>query len=131
EELRAEIIALYTSIFNLDELDANGLYKDWVKKIGKEQLIEWLIIHMAQHGLSRLITQKEDAQEIVQAHAQANTAILNYLLDHGGLKLVEEEYLVDGKHHTVIDVEVTNLDQASQTIKDLAIKVQTIKSTAD
>jgi len=131
EELRAEIIALYTSIFSFDALDASGLYKGWTQKIGKEKLIECFILHMAKVGLYRLLTQSDNAVEIVQAHAQANTAILNYLLDHGSLELVEEVYPVNGIEHKVIGVRLTDLNKAMQAVKDLACLVQRYKSTAD
>lgn len=131
EELRAESIALYTSIFNFDELAAIGVFKEWPNKIGKETLIERMIIHMAEQGIRRLVTQADDATEIMQAHARANTAITNYLLDHGGLELVEETYQVNGVDHTVVGIRLTNLDQTLQAIKDLVIEVQRIKSTAD
>ncbi len=131
EELRAEIIALYTCIYNFDELDAGGLYKDWTSRIGKEKLIEWFIIDMALGGLSRLLGQADDATEIVQAHARADTTITNYLLDHGGLEIVEGQYPVDGVMHTVIGVRVTDLKKAMQAVTDLARLVQRCKSTAD
>lgn len=131
EELRAEIIALYTSIYNYDALDASGLYKDWTRKIGKEKLIEWFILHMAQSGFNRLLVQSDDATEIVQAHARADTTITNYLLDHGGLELVEEQYPVHGVNHTVIGLRITDLKLAMQAVTDLACLVQRCKSTAD
>ncbi len=131
EELRAEIIALYTSIFNFDELAENGLIKDWPAKIGKEKLIEQFIIHMAREGLRRLINQSEGATEIVQAHSQADTTILNYLLDHGGLEMVEEKYMVGDKEHTVLDVRINDIEMAKQAVKKLAIEVQRIKSAGD
>ncbi|MBY0110375.1 MAG: dipeptidyl peptidase 3 [Candidatus Babeliaceae bacterium] len=131
EELRAEIIALYTSIFNYDELDACGLYKDWTKKIGKKKLIEWFIIHMAQSGLNRLMVQADGASEIVQAHARADTTIMNYLIDHGGLELVEEQYSVNGIEYTVVGLRVTDLPLAMKAVADLAFLVQRCKSTAD
>ena len=131
EELRAEIIALYTSIFNFDELNTSGLYKDWAQKIGKEKLIEWFILHMAKAGLYRLMFQTDDALEISQAHARANTAIMNYLIDHGGLELVEEIYHANGVEHKVIDIRLTDLNKAKQAVKDFACLVQRSKSTAD
>lgn len=131
EELRAEIIALYTSIYNFDELDAGGLFKDWPQKIGKEKLIEWFILHMAHAGLNRLLVQADDATEIVQAHARADTTIMNWLLDHGGLELVEEQYPVNGVNHTVVGIRLTDLHVAKEAVKDLACLVQRYKSTAD
>lgn len=131
EELRAEILALYTSIFNFDALAASGLYKEWPAKIGKEKLIEWFILHMAHSGLNRLMVQADDAAEIVQAHARADTAILNYLLDHGGLELVEEVYPHNGTDYTVIGFNVPDINKAMQAVKDFAIEVQRCSSTAD
>ncbi len=131
EELRAEILALYTSIYNFDELADGGLYKDWPNKLSKEKLQEWCILLMGYGALGRLICQVDDATEITQAHAQADTAILNYLLDHGGLELVEETYDVNGKPHTVVGVRVTDLAKAMAAVKDMACEVQRCTSTAD
>ncbi len=131
EELRAEIIALYTSIFMFDELAQAGLYKDWPEKIGKEKFIEWLIYDMAGTGLRRLQSQPIGNPEISGSHAQANTIIMNYLLDSGSLALIEEKQLIGGTEHTVLGFKITDLEKACDTIKELAIIVQTIKSTAD
>lgn len=131
EELRAEIIALYMSIFNFDDLAAAGLFKGWDQQLGKEQLIERMIIHMAEHGLKKLLSQKDDATEIMQAHARANTTIMNYLLDAGGMELVEEQQTVNGNIHTVIGIRMTDLAKSKQAVKKLAIEVQRITSTAD
>lgn len=131
EELRAEIIALYTSIFMFDELAAGGLYKDWPEKIGKEKLIEWLIYDMAGTGLRRLQSQPADKKEITGAHAQANTIIMNYLLDSGALLLEQEKKVIEDKEYTVLGFKIVDLNKICETIKELAIIVQTIKSTAD
>jgi dipeptidyl-peptidase III len=131
EELRAEILALYTSLYNFDELAAGGLYKDWPQKLSKQELQEWVLIRMGYMGLGRLLTQTDDATEIVQAHARADTAILNYLIDHGGLELVEEIYQVNGKSHTVVGVRVADFGKALAAVKDMAYEVQRCTSTAD
>lgn len=131
EELRAEILALYTSIYNFDELAPAGFYKDWPAKIGKQKLIEWIIIEMAQCALTRLLGQLDDAQEIAQAHARADTAILNYLLDHGGIELVEEVYYVQDTPHTVIGARIIDLQKTVAAIKEMACQVQRCASTAD
>jgi hypothetical protein len=131
EELRAEILALYTSIYNIDELAAGGIYKDWSTKLSKEVLQEWCILEMGYTALRRLLVQADDTPEIVQAHAQADTAILNYLIDHGGLELVEEHYDVNGVSHTVVGVRVTDLSKAMTAVKDMACEVQRCTSTAD
>lgn len=131
EELRADIISLYVSIYHLQELAAIGLFKDWPERIGIDALIDQIILHMAQDGLRRLITQADEAKEITQAHARASTAITNYLLDHGGIELVEERYLHDNHTYTVVGTRILDRHKALQAIKDLTIEVQRIKSTAD
>ncbi len=131
EELRAEILALYTSMYNFDALAAGGLYKDWPAKLSKETLQEWCILEMGYLALRRLLVQPDDATEIAQAHARADTAIFNYLLDHGGLELVEEQYDVNGVPHTVVGVRVTDLAKAMAAVKDMACEVQRCTSTAD
>jgi dipeptidyl-peptidase-3 len=131
EELRADIISLYVSIYHVQELAAIGLFKDWPERIGFDSLVDQIILHMAQDGVRRLITQADDAQEITQAHARANTAITNYLLDHGGVALVEEQYLHDNHSYTVVGVRLLDRHQAIRVIKELTIEIQRIKSTAD
>ncbi len=131
EELRAEIIALYTSIEMFDELDSVGLYKDWTAKIGKDKIIEQLIFDMAGTGLRRLLSQDVEQKEIMGAHALANMTIMNYLCDGGGLQLVQEEVMVDGKAYQVLGFRIANMQQLLFDIKDLMVQVQTIKSTGD
>ena len=131
EELRAEIIALYTSICMFDELAQAGLYGHWPEKIGKEKLIEWLIFDMMHTGLRRLQTQPKDSQEINGAHAQANSIIMNYILDSGAVALVKEQKNTAGKIYSVLGFKIIDLKKACDVITQLAIEVQTIKSTAD
>ena len=131
EELRAEIIALYTSIFMFEELAQQGLYKDWPEKIGKEVFIDCLIVDMAWTGLGRLKSQPDDSDKITGAHAQANTTITNYLLDSGAILLIQEELTIENKKHQVLDFVVVDRNKALEVIKELAQLVQEIKSTAD
>lgn len=131
EELRAEIIALYTSIAMFDELAERGLYKQWPERVGKEKLIDWLIYDMAFTGLRRLQSQPVNKKEIAGAHAQANTILMNYLLDSGSLMLKQEVKQLEGQEYTVLGFEIVDRQRIIETIKELAIEVQRIKSTAD
>ena len=131
EELRAEIIALYTSIEMFDELDNVGLYKDWTAKIGKDKIIEQLIFDMAATGLRRLLSHDMQEKEITGAHALANMTIMNYLCDGGGLELVQEDVTVNDKVHQVLGFHMQDRQKVLSDIKDLMIQVQTIKSTGD
>lgn len=131
EELRAEIIALYTSIAMFDELDSVGLYKDWTSKIGKDKIIEQLIFDMAGTGLRRLLSHDAQMIEITGAHALANMTIMNYLCDGGGLVLVQEEVTIEDKVHQVLGFRIQDMQRVLADIKDLMIQVQTIKSTGD
>ncbi len=131
EELRAEIIALYTSIFNFDELAQAGLFDDWPQRIGKDRLIEELIKDMALTAHRRLLSQPKDSIEIRGAHARANTTIMNWLLDGGGLEIVKEEVEIDTQKYDVLGFKVKDVKQVYIDITKLAQLVQRIKSTGD
>ena len=131
EELRAEIIALYTCVFNFDQLAQAGLYKDWPERIGKDRLIEEFIKAMAWTGLRRLLTQSKESDEIRGAHAQANTTILNFLLDGGGIQLLKQSVEVEGEEYHVLGFEIDDVEQVKKSIVTLVQEVQRIKSTGD
>lgn len=131
EELRAEINALYISITHLKELQTCGFMTKWIEKFGQEKVIEWLILHMAKTGLNRILQQSDSATCISGAHAQANSVIMNYLIDQGGLHIIEESFIVNNREHTVIGLEIKDLELTKTLIKKLMIRVQKIKSTGD
>ena len=131
EELRAEILALYSAINNYEDLSESGIIKDWPQKIQKEKMVELFIHSMASRGLSRLISQQDDAREVAGDHAKANTTIMNYLVDQGGVGFKQEEITIDGQSHTVLSTEVVDLEKAYASVEELAILVQTIRSTGD
>ncbi len=131
EELRAEIIALLSSIVCFDEFAKIGMLKDWPQKVGKDKIIDLSIISMARTALRRLIQQPDDAIEISGDHAKANTTILNYLVDKGALEIRKERVEIDNKQYTVLDVYIVDQREAIDAIRELACLVQEIKSTAD
>lgn len=131
EELRAEIIAVLAATSNYDDLAASGIMGDWPKKVKKEKMIELLINAMASRGLTRLILQQDNATEISGDHARANTTIMNYLIDHGGVVFKQETIMVNGKEYTVLGTQVVDSERALAGVKELAILVQTIHSTGD
>jgi dipeptidyl-peptidase III len=131
EELRAEIIALYVCVNHLDELTETGMFSKWYKQLGKEKLIDQLILDMAKTGFRRLMSQKEGATTMAGDHAMANYSIMNYLLDHGGLSLVQEGIVVDDKDYSIIGLEIIDRAKTLNLIEELMIFVQKIKSTGD
>ncbi len=131
EELRAEIIALLASIISYDELIELRMLNEWPKKIDKQKMIELSIISMARAGLRRLLMQADDATEISQDHARANTTIMNYLIDNDAVAITEDKVSYDGKTYTVLDIKVLDSDRAIAAITELANLVQRIKSTGD
>jgi dipeptidyl-peptidase III len=131
EELRAEIIALYTSIHHIDELAKQGLLAHWYQLLGKKELQKWLIIKMADMGLTRQLQQSDNATEIAGDHARANTTIMHYLIDHGGLKMTDQRVVVDDKPYTVVGLVIQNFDKAVSAVTKLMQEVQHIKSTGD
>lgn len=131
EELRAEIIALYTSVMHIDELLAAGFLEEWEEKIGKQKLQELLIYHMLCTGLRRLIQQNDSATFISGDHARANCTIMNYFVHSGACKIVTEECEYDGDMYTVVDIEIQDFNACLKTMRDLVCLVQRIKSTGD
>lgn len=131
EELRAEIIALYVSIFHLDELKSSGLLKDIPSHIADNDIIEWFILVMAYAGLKRFIRQSDNASDISGDHARANNTITNYLLKKEALVLHYTQKTINGTHYTVPCLHITNITRAKEIIKELMIRVQAIKSTGD
>ncbi len=131
EELRAEIIALLAAITSYDDLAKLGMLKEWPKKVGKEKIIELFILSMARAGLLRLRIQADNAQEVVGAHAQANMTIMNYMIEHGAIRLEQEKIETSKGSLNVLDIRILDVDHATQVVADLANRVQRIKSTGD
>ncbi len=131
EELRAEIVALYVSIMHLDELAEEGLLTQWYHSIGSTMLQKWLMFHMLETGLTRLLQQPDSATEITGDHARANATITNYIIEAGGAKIVEQLFENEGKEHIVIALEVTDMKKAMKATEELLAEVQRIKSTGD
>ena len=131
EELRAEIIALYIMIHEINLLEKNNLYNDWYKKLGREKMIRHCIISFLEKGLNKLKSHPYKFKNIVGAHARANIVIFNYLLSNKSIKLKRTRLKIDSKKYTVYNVVIVNLNRAINTIKNLMIIVQNISSTAD
>lgn len=131
EELRAEIIALYIAVNHLDQLVEKGFLTTWYKSLTKDDLISKIILQMARAGMRRLLTQQDDASEVAGAHAQANTCIMNYLIEKGGLEIVIEDLQVDNNTYKVADLRIVNLELSLTIITELMQRVQRIKSTGD
>jgi len=131
EELRAEIIALLASIECYDDFASIGMLKEWPQKVAKEKIIDFSIINMARTGLRRLVQQADTATRIAGAHAQANTTILNFLLDRGAVELRTEQVTINDKQYTMLDAYILDRNKALDAIVELANSVQQIKSTGD
>jgi Peptidase family M49 len=130
EELRAEIIALYTGIAEMDTLIEGNIYKGW-EKIGKDVLKEKNIENMCALGLSRLMQQSNNFDKITGAHARANVTILNFLMESGSVIVSTENKVVDKEEYTLLDIKILDIDIAWNTIIKLMQEVQRIKSTGD
>lgn len=131
EELRAEIVALYVSVEYLDTLLQAGFMTKWLDVMDKEELRDRLTMGMAKAGISRLMGLSENATEVTGAHAQANSTITNYLIDNGGMEIVEEPVEMDGKNFVVLGLEFKDRAKTHALIKELMLEVQRIKSTGD
>lgn len=131
EELRAEIIALYVSIAEIDILNQYGLYKDWYNKLGKEELKKYSIMEMCRHMFRRLLSQDENFTEIKGSHERANCVITNFLLEEGGIKISEEVKNIDNQDFHILDIEIVDFNKAFNSVIKLLQLVQEIKSTGN
>ena len=131
EELRAEINALYISIAETDTLAKEGLCKDWIEKIGKVEFQKQCVIQMALHMFRRYRTQKDNMDDIRGSHARANAVITNYLLENGGIRIVDQIKSINEKEFHFLDIEIVDYEITFSRIKELVQLVQRIKSTGD
>lgn len=131
EELRADINALYISINEMDLLNEHGMFKDWMSVLGRNLLKDECIIQMTNDAFRRLLSQKEDMDKIVGAHARCNVVITNYLLAGGGIEIIDERVCIDNKDYHVLETRVVDFDLAFKSATELLQKVQEIKSTGD
>ena len=134
EELRAETSALYSGVAYYDDLIAIGLLPSndrYDLKRDKAMIVDKYIINTVEAALWRLYHQKEDATEVSGTYPQMSGTIFNYLLDHGGLEVVEEVRTVDGEDFTILSIQITDRNLVIRNIKELMVKVQTIKATGD
>ncbi len=131
EELRAEIIALYVCLFHINDLLKQGFLQRWITKMTTSELEEWLILNMACSGLKRYIQQSDNATEISGAHALANCTIMNYLIHKNAIEKVQETITHIDTDYQVINLQVKDLAKAKESVKELMILVQKIKSTGD
>lgn len=131
EELRAEIVALFVSTEYLDTLLGAGFMTKWLDVMSKEELKDRLTIGMAKAGINRLMQLSDGATEVTGAHAQANSTITNYLIEKGGVAIVEEIVTMDDKQFTVLGLIIKDREKTRNLVKELMLEVQRIKSTGD
>lgn len=129
EEMRAEIIALYTAIHFYDEIVNSGILGEWPKKIESFKMKELMILYMLNLGWKRWeglpITDTED-NNVVGAHMLANTAIMYYLIDHsnGKVELTQDNV----KSLPVLRIIANDILELEPVIEKLAYKVQKMSS---
>lgn len=132
EEMRAEILALYTGIFFYDEIAKSGTLGDWPDKVPKEVMFNLMLNDIAGGGWQRWRSTPIGSTEVKQAHALADTGIMYYLIDNsdGALELREETVQFQGKDLPVLRLVVNDLPKLLPVIEKLAIEVQSLSSHA-
>lgn len=131
EEMRAEILALYTNITFYDELAAIGYYGDYPKYVNKDKMIELIIKEMVEAGPARWKSMPDDSTEVIGAHPQANTGIMYYLLDNsGGIEMMEVPINHAGNNFVNFKFKITDQAAVIKCIGELAHTVQRFTSTA-
>jgi hypothetical protein len=132
EEMRAEIIALYTGLTFFDEIAATGIMGDWPTRVNKEVLMELLVRKIAGDGWRRWKALPEDETTITQAHALADTGIMYYLIDHSGgaMQLREETIEFKGEQMSVLRLDIHSIHRVMEVVEQMAYEVQKLSSTA-
>jgi hypothetical protein len=135
EEMRAEILALYTAIQFYDEIVATGFLGDWPSKVPKEVIWELVLDDVAGGGWRRWRGLPSGTTAITQAHALADTGIMYYLIDHcpEHIRLVHETVQLSDNEEplTVLRLRAFDIDKLLPVLEELANKVQHMSSTAD
>ena len=132
EEMRAEILALYTGTHFLQEIIDSGILDNWGQLVPLEKLWELQLQHIAGGGWTRWRSTPVGSTEVKQAHALADTGIMYYLIDHsqGALELTEEIINLDGVDSSVLRLVVHDIHKILPIIEQLAIEVQKLSSNA-
>jgi len=138
EEMRAEILALYVAMRFYDEIVESGFLGEWPARVPKDVMLRLFIQDIAGSGWKRWRGLPSGSTEITQAHAQADTAIMYYLIEHsnGEVKLLQDSIQLkedDGSVSTlpVIHLHVGDPNKIFPVVEKLAQVVQHISSTAD
>lgn len=133
EEMRAEILAVYTAITFYDEIAESGILDEWPSKVPKDEMRKLFILDRVNSGWKRWGGMQVGEKNVTQAHAIADTGIMYYLIDHseGTIKLCEKEITVDGEITSVLYGEINDLEKAVKLVEELATLVQRMSSEAD
>jgi len=133
EEMRAEILALYTGTHFYDEICASGTLGEWPKLVPKEKIFELMLQEVAGCGWKRWRSTPIDSEEVKQAHALADNGIMYYLIDHsnGLLQLKQESVEIDGKNLDVLRLVTSDINAILPIIEKMAIDVQKLSSHAN
>jgi hypothetical protein len=134
EEMRAEILALYTFMKFFDEIVDTGFLGEWPKIVPKEFLLRLAIDDVAGGGWRRWRGLPSGSTSISQAHALADTGIMYYLIDHcpQHVQLIQETVTLDGEApFPALRLRVGDVNQIFPVVEELAQKVQHMSSTAD
>lgn len=142
EEMRAEILALYTALTFYDDIVDTGILGDWTSTLteagldAKVTIKKLFIEHFLQSGWTRWSSTPINSTDVTQAHALADTAILYYLIDNCPeiISLEVKNVSIDDDDLTVLRVvnKITsnNLSIVEDAVKQMATTVQRFSSTA-
>jgi len=134
EEMRAEILAVYTFIRFYDEIVETGFLGEWPHRVPKEIIWRLAIDDVAGGGWRRWRGLPAGTTAISQAHALADTGIMYYLIDHcpEHVQLVQEIVHLEGEPPLpALRLRVGDVHKVFPVIEELAQKVQHMSSTAD
>jgi hypothetical protein len=134
EEMRAEVLALYTTLRFYDEIVETGFLGEWPSKVPKEVICKLAIDSVAGGGWRRWRGLPSGSTTLSQAHALADNGIMYYLIDHcpDHVALVQETVVIpDVGSIPVLRLKIGDVSQVAPVVEKLAGLIQHFSSTAN
>lgn len=132
EEMRAEIIAIHTALEHMELLTSLGYLDGHPDHLSSDELRATIVESFLESAWTRWSTGSPGNQLIKDAHAQADTGILYYLLEEcgdAGLTFKSRKVLVRDQTLDSFVVEVRDIRVVREAIAKMVNHVQRLSST--
>lgn len=128
EELRAELYAIWTFVNNYSDLMCLPDMKKVDKELGQAKFKELYVTLLLNDGIRRMANFDG---EPIEAHARANVVLLNRMLSHNCIEIIEEPFVHEGHDLVNIGCKIIDFDKLVNSVRKFVIQLQSIKSTGN